>query len=50
MQNKVAPDVARALQADLSAAFVAETVTARGLGLWNYLGGPWSSAGEFGFR
>jgi hypothetical protein len=25
-------------------------VTARGLGLWDYLGGPWSPAGEFLFR
>jgi 2'-5' RNA ligase len=50
VQNKVEPEVARALYADLSAAFVAETVTARGLGLWDYLGGPWAPAGEFLFR
>jgi 2'-5' RNA ligase len=50
VQNKVEPEVARALYTDLSAAFVAETVTARGLGLWDYLGGPWAPAGEFLFR
>ena len=50
VQNKVEPDVARALHARLTAAFVPETVTARGLGLWHYRGGPWTPAGEFGFR
>ena len=50
VQNKVEPDVARALHARLTAAFVPETVPARGLGLWHYLGGPWEPAGEFAFR
>jgi 2'-5' RNA ligase len=49
VQNKVAPDVARALHAELSAAFRPESVTARGLGLWRYLGGPWAAEAEFGF-
>ncbi|MFQ1000433.1 2'-5' RNA ligase family protein [Modestobacter sp. SSW1-42] len=49
VQNKVEPDVARALYEELSASFVPETVTARGLGLWTYLGGPWSPEGEFAF-
>ena len=49
VQNKVEPAVARALHADLAAAFTPETVTARGLGLWHYLGGPWSLEAEFGF-
>ena len=49
VQNKVSPEVARALFEDLSASFVPETVTARGLGLWTYLGGPWSAEGEFPF-
>jgi 2'-5' RNA ligase len=49
VQNKVAPDVARALHADLSASFAPESVTARGLGLWRYLGGPWAPEGEFDF-
>jgi hypothetical protein len=50
VQNKVEPAVARALYEEMSAAFVAETVAARGLGLWHYLGGPWAPAGEFPFR
>ncbi len=49
VQNKVEPAVARALHADLSAAFTPETVTARGLGLWHYLGGPWAPEAEFPF-
>jgi len=49
VQNKVEPDVARALHAELSAAFVPETVTARGLGLWHYRGGPWDPEAEFPF-
>jgi hypothetical protein len=50
VQNKVEPAVARALHAELSAGFVPETVTARGLGLWRYLGGPWAPEAEFSFR
>jgi hypothetical protein len=50
VQNKVEPSVARALHAQLTAAFEPRTVTARGLGLWRYLGGPWSPEGEFLFR
>jgi 2'-5' RNA ligase len=49
VQNKVEPAVARALHADLSAGFTPGTVTARGLGLWHYLGGPWESDSEFEF-
>ncbi len=49
VQNKVEPAVARALHADLAAAFRPETVTARGLGLWRYLGGPWSPEAAFPF-
>ncbi|MCZ2810272.1 2'-5' RNA ligase family protein [Modestobacter sp. VKM Ac-2979] len=49
VQNKVAPEVARALHAELTASFVPETVTARGLGLWRYLGGPWAAEAEFPF-
>ena len=41
VQNKVAPEVARTLHERLSASFVPSAVTARGLGLWRYLGGPW---------
>jgi 2'-5' RNA ligase len=49
VQNKVEPAVARALHAELAAAFVPETVTARGLGLWHYRGGPWAPEAEFAF-
>jgi hypothetical protein len=49
VQNKVPPDVARALHARLSAAFEPGPVTARGLGLWRYLGGPWEPLAELPF-
>jgi 2'-5' RNA ligase len=49
VQNNVEPAFARALHADLSAAFTPETVTARGLGLWHYRGGPWAPEAEFPF-
>ena len=50
VQNKVEPAVARALHAELDAAFRPETVTARGLALWHYRGGPWDPEAEFPFR
>ena len=50
VQNKVEPTVARALHAELVAAFRPESVTAGGLSLWHYRGGPWEPAGEFPFR
>jgi 2'-5' RNA ligase len=46
VQNKVDPAVARALHAELGAGFVPETVPARGLALWRYLGGPWEPVAE----
>jgi hypothetical protein len=49
VQNKVTPDAARSLHAQLSAAFEPEPVTARGLGLWRYLGGPWEPLDELPF-
>jgi 2'-5' RNA ligase len=49
VQNKVDPAVARALHADLAAAFVPGSVPARGLGLWRYLGGPWEPVAEHAF-
>ncbi|MGY1743979.1 2'-5' RNA ligase family protein [Blastococcus sp. SYSU D00695] len=49
VQNKVDPAVARALHAELAASFVPETVPARGLGLWRYLGGPWAPVAEHPF-
>ena len=50
VQNKVDPQVARALHADLSASFVPESVPARGLGLWHYLDGPWAAEAAFLFE
>ncbi len=41
VQNKVAPEVARALQADLAAVFAPYGVTAVGWSLFRYRGGPW---------
>ncbi|MGY1742501.1 MULTISPECIES: 2'-5' RNA ligase family protein [unclassified Blastococcus] len=49
VQNKVDPAAARALHAELSAGFVPESVPARGLGLWRYLGGPWEPVAEHAF-
>ena len=50
VQNKVEPAVARALHDRLLAGFAPELVRARGLGLWRYLGGPWSPVAEAPFR
>ncbi len=49
VQNKVSPEVARALHQRLAASFAPGTVTATGLGLWRYLGGPWEPVGVFPF-
>ena len=50
VQNKVAPESARALLAELAAGFVPYEVQASGLALWRYLGGPWEPLGRFAFR
>ena len=47
--NKVQPDVARALLAELRAGFVPYRVSATGLALWRYLGGPWEPLGSYRF-
>lgn len=49
IQNKAAPHLARALFQDLSAEFHPFAAEAWGLALWRYLGGPWSSMGQFPF-
>ncbi len=49
IQNKVAAAEAKALHDAMSAAFVPFEVTAIGLLLWHYRGGPWEAAGEFAF-
>jgi len=49
IQNKVAPDEARALHRRLSAEFQPFTVRGEGLILWRYLGGPWERIRLFRF-
>lgn len=49
VQNKTTAEAARALHATLSAAFVPAEVTATGLELWRYLGGPWEHLARFDF-
>jgi 2'-5' RNA ligase len=49
VQNKVEPAVARARPPGRAATVRAGTVPAPGLGLWHYLGGPWSVEAEFPF-
>ncbi|GJD65218.1 2'-5' RNA ligase family protein [Methylobacterium frigidaeris] len=49
VQNKVAPEEARALHRDLEAAFVPREIAGTGLLLWRYLGGPWEARGRFPF-
>lgn len=41
VQNKVDPDVAAALHAELSDGFTPRAATVVGLALWAYRGGPW---------
>ncbi len=50
VQNKGAPEAARALLRELEAGFVPWTVRAEGLDLWHYMGGPWEHARTFAFR
>ena len=50
IQNKADPAVAKALHARLSAEFEPYVVTATGLALWIYRGGPWEEAGLFPFQ
>jgi 2'-5' RNA ligase len=49
IQNKVAPDEARALHRRLSAEFQPFTIRGEGLILWRYLGGPWERIRLFRF-
>ncbi|MDR7037718.1 MULTISPECIES: 2'-5' RNA ligase family protein [Methylobacterium] len=49
VQNKVEPEVARALQAGLEQDFRPFRFTAPGLILWRYLGGPWEERARFAF-
>ena len=49
VQNKVEPAAARTLLAELATGFAPYDVTATGLGLWRYLGGPWEPVATFSF-
>jgi 2'-5' RNA ligase len=49
VQNKVTPAQARDLLGEVSRAFVPFSVTATGLALWWYRGGPWESAATVPF-
>ena len=49
VQNKVPPEKARALHAQLEASFSPFEVRGEGLLLWRYLGGPWERVGEHPF-
>ncbi|MEI4270582.1 2'-5' RNA ligase family protein [Klenkia sp. LSe6-5] len=49
VQNKVAPETARALHDDLAAGFEPYPVRAEGLGLWRYVGGPWDPVARYAF-
>jgi len=49
VQNKVSPDTARALHADLSAGFAPFRFTAPGTLLWRYRGGPWDAVARLPF-
>ncbi len=49
VQNKVAPDLARALHAALAGDFSPSRFRAPGLLLWHYLGGPWERVATIPF-
>jgi 2'-5' RNA ligase len=49
VQNKVEPDVAKALLAQLTAEFEPFPIAGIGLDLWWYRNGPWEKAGSFPF-
>lgn len=50
IQNKVAPEVARALQSELAATAIAREFRFAGLGLHLYRGPDWEAAGRWSFR
>jgi hypothetical protein len=49
VQNKVTPEAARALHAELAAGFTPERTCAVALALWRYRGGPWEPVARFPF-
>jgi len=50
IQNKVAPAVAKALHAELSANFRPRPLHISGLSAHHYMGGPWQDIGLWSFR
>ena len=50
VQNKVAPEVARATLDRLRASYVPVDATGLGLLLWRYDGGPWTALGRYDFE
>jgi hypothetical protein len=50
VMNKSTPELARALLAELSVDFQQFSITATGLDLWSYLGGPWRHEQTFFFE
>jgi 2'-5' RNA ligase len=50
VQNKVAPETARALLKTLEASFVARPIAIAGLAAWWYRGGPWERIAAYKFR
>ncbi|MFH5926175.1 2'-5' RNA ligase family protein [Roseomonas xinghualingensis] len=49
IQNKVAPETARALHDAMTLDFTRWEARGEGLLLWHYRGGPWEAAAEFPF-
>jgi 2'-5' RNA ligase len=49
IQNKADPVEARALCERLQLEFESFDITAEGLLIWRYLGGPWAAVGQVGF-
>lgn len=50
VQNKVKPEAAKSLHAELSVGFEAWSGAGEALLLWRYLGGPWERVERFSFR
>ncbi len=49
IQNKVTPEVARATQAALTGLAWPEPITAAGVAVWRYRGGPWEAVSRHWF-
>jgi hypothetical protein len=49
IQNKVEPDTAKKLQAELAQSFKPFSFTVHGIQLWRYLDGPWEFLKKFDF-